>query len=1037
MSGISSSIGLISGIDTGQLIDDLIAIERRPIQVLEARAQAIDARRAAFLSISAQLLAVRNSVANFNKLSFFKRFRSTSSNEGVVAATASQSALPASLTLRVNSLVTNHALISRGFTDANTTPVGAGTLSIELGHGRVNRSTDLEALNGGAGVRRGVIRVTDRAGASADIDLRTALTIDDVLEALNSNTAIEVRAAVTGVSRGADGSVTYGDRIVIEDLSDGTGTLSVIDLNGGFAAEDLGIRGSSSAASLDGRDLVRLSMDTPLAMLNDGNGVGRVRRGDDLAFATTYGDFGVSLGDILEPELDLRALNSGRGVRLGTIRITDRAGETVEVDLSPLSAQGRVTVADVRDTIAQAASAAGVSITVNTVNSSFLIADSSTPARPDAALVVEDVSGFSAADLGITASEEDGSIIGRAVYRVATIGDVIRAINYASGNDSLVEAAISEDGDGIELRTLGFGNEVRVTSGSDTEAGTPSTAAADLGLLDATLRTNEPFTSRRLVAGLNTVLLSSLRGGAGVSAGRISVTDASGQTAEIDLSSARTLSDVIDLINADSATSIRAAVNSAGNGIELRDESAGTGPVVISDTTGSLATDLGIAGTHELGSGRAVNGGSAQLRYLTRHTLLSSLNAGQGVRLGTFQITDSNGIVHAIDPAQNLQTVGDVIDAINLATPDHIEARINDNGDGIVITDTAGGIKALTIQDVGGRTAADLRLAGAARAGQNFLDGSYEVHIEIGAADTLNDVARKINEAGAGVSAGVVNDGSQFSPFSLTVTSGVSGRRGELVFDVAGVDLGLRQLTRARDAVITLGGESSSRLVSSSTNRLENVLQGVTLDLLASSSEDVAIDVAQDVDAIIESLRTFVDSYNQTLDTIGEQTSFDSETFERGLLFGDPAIDVVRTRLHRTITRAFSTSDPTVSRLFNVGLRLGSGGRLEFNEEQFKEAYEENPQSVEALFTTEEAGFGAVIQGTLDELTRDFDGVLARKDQLLNEQQELINDRIDSMNILIEAKRARLEAQFVGLESALAALQAQQSALSVLSQSTR
>jgi len=283
----------------------------------------------------------------------------------------------------------------------------------------------------------------------------------------------------------------------------------------------------------------------------------------------------------------------------------------------------------------------------------------------------------------------------------------------------------------------------------------------------------------------------------------------------------------------------------------------------------------------------------------------------------------------------------------------------------------------------------------------------------------------------------VVNDGSQFSPFSLTVTSGVSGRRGELVFDVAGVDLGLRQLTRARDAVITLGGESSSRLVSSSTNRLENVLQGVTLDLLASSSEDVAIDVAQDVDAIIESLRTFVDSYNQTLDTIGEQTSFDSETFERGLLFGDPAIDVVRTRLHRTITRAFSTSDPTVSRLFNVGLRLGSGGRLEFNEEQFKEAYEENPQSVEALFTTEEAGFGAVIQGTLDELTRDFDGVLARKDQLLNEQQELINDRIDSMNILIEAKRARLEAQFVGLESALAALQAQQSALSVLSQSTR
>lgn len=1030
MSGISAGIGLISGIDTASLIDQLIAIERRPVENLQARVDAIDVQRAAFLELSAQLLAVENAVVGFSRLSFFRQFTSASTNDAVLTADAGDKAVPGAHTFRVRSLVTNYSLISRGFADAGTTPIGAGMLTLESAQGKVNRSTDLNALNGGAGVRRGVITITDRSGASADIDLSTVLTIDDVLNAVNSDTTINVRASITGVaSNGAT-----GDRIVIEDLTGGSGVLTIVDKGGGSTASDLGIAVSAVADRIDGRDLVRLSSSTPLSLLNDGNGVGRFRAGPDLEFSTSLGDFTVSLTGALTSQLDtdLRVLNSGNGVRLGTIRITDRSGQSAEVDLSDARS-----VRDVLDAINAAGTS--VSATVFGVNndSFFLLTDSSDVPEDlenPPKLIVEDVTGFTAADLGIAGAVESDSIQGSSIYRIETIGDVINAINFATDNNSLVQASISRDGNGITLRALGLGNTLTVAAG-ETDDGEISTAARDLGLLEA--QDTATYESRRLIAGLNTVLLHSLNGGRGVQPGEVSITDRAGRTSTIDFSDAHTIQDVIDLINLDSSTSVRAAINVVGNGIVLRDESDGDGPIIIEDVTGALATDLRIAGTFTVDDGDVVNSGSLQRQYISRQTQLSGLNGGRGVASGAFRITDSNGAVFVVDLDEIAATVGDAIDAINRITPDTIEARINDTGDGIVVTDTSGGSSPLTIDDQdGGRTASDLRLSGTAGEGETVIDGSFEIHIDIDADDTLETLARKINEAGADVSASVLNHGGTINPFSLTISSEVSGRRGEMLIDALGVDLGLTTLSQAQDAVITIGGDGASnpRVVSSSTNTLEDVVAGVTLNLLSVSDDPVTINIAQDVDGIVAAINTFVEKYNNVLDTIDRSTSFNSDTLQRGPLLGDPTVNQVRSRLIRVATRQFENVDESVSRLFSIGLRIAEGNRLQFNEERFRDTYEETPKLVEELFTKAETGFAAVLQDTLEGLTRDFDGVISRKDDLLADQQELLNKRIDGLGVLLDAKRARLEAQFVALESSLAALQAQQAALSTLAQ---
>jgi len=1049
MSGISSGIGLISGINTAELIDQLMAIERRPIDRLQERITALGVAKTAFLSISAHLLAMRNTGVRFSQPSFFSAFVANSSNEDALTVTAQRGAAPGTYAFRVHALATNHQVVSRGFCDADSTPVGVGRMTFEGSRARVNPSTELATLNGGAGVRRGLIRITDRSGASAEIDLTFAQTIDDVLRNINSADGVNVRARVTSLEE----SGASGDRIVVEDLTGSTvSNLIISDVGDGSIAADLGIAANVGGDRVDGGDLVRLDDSTPLALMNDGNGVDRFINviGDDIVFEIDENGngqidqkFGVSLSDDLAQRTNTRleALNGGLGVRLGAIRITDRAGHSVDIDLDEKNHGIPVvqTVDDVIQKINTEAEEAGVEVSITVINAHFQVSDNSGAGGEEAVnLKIEDVNGFAAADLGIAADVDEDSISGTDVYRVSTLGDVIRAINLAEGNAGRVTAAISDIGNGITLKTHGHQRKVTVKAG--VVGSVTSWAAADLGIL-----TKEPFdfqnplVSRDLVAGLNTVLLRSLNGGAGVEQlGLVGFTDRAGASTQVDLSGASTLQDVIDLINTgleSQGVALTASINAAGHGIALVDESGGGGSVEIKDIEGSTAAaDLGIAG--EFGPDEEIDGGNLQRQYVARSTPVSELNNGRGVTPGDFRITAADGTVYEVSIGSHLTTVGQIIDTINAVAPDIIIARINDTGDGILIEDKSGGEGVLTIEDVdGGTAAADLRIAGSSNPGDDtpVIDGSYEIRIEIDANDTLNEICDKIKAAGGDITASVINTGGGPNPFSLTISSDITGRAGEMIIDTGGVDLGLRTMARAQDALVTFGADvPSAVLISSSTNTLDNVIKGVTINLLDVDDEEIIVTIEQDIDGIVSAVREFVDDYNDVQGTIDEHTHFDPDTFKRGVLFSDSTVNTVRTRLYGTITRRFDGVSDSFSRLSSIGLNIGANNRLEFNEERFREAYDSDPDLVEQLFTLDDTGFGDTVIETLDGLTDDFDGVITRKNELLSDQQDLLNDRIDLLNTLIERKRARLERQFTGLESSLAELQRQQNALLIL-----
>ena len=1025
MTGITSGVGLLSGFPIQDIVDQLMAIEARPLNLLQARKQVLQTQRTAFMELNARLLSLKSTVSRFDEALFFRAFKASSSNSSVLVATAGENAVAGEYTFQVKSLVTNHQTISQGFADSDRTPVGAGTLSVEIGRGKLQRDTSLASLNGGQGVRRGTIRIFDTSGDFADVDLTTALTIDDVLDAINSVTAIGVEAAVKD------------DAIILTDTSStpGAGNIRVEDRGGGHTAEDLGIDKQGVGVTLTGDDVNNLTGAMQLSVLNDGAGISHAKAGGDFQIQARDGTtFDVDLSGIIKNTTRLEQLNNGGGVRLGEIRITDRAGNEALIDLT-----GATTTQDVIDAINNQSDADVEAILISTSSISAInITDKSGSTAYD--LKIKDVSGFAARDLGIAGEADEDKIEGTNIFSMRTIGDVMRAVSYATNNNGKVTASISGDGNSLTLTDLTGSTAVDLTV---TAIG-DSTAAADLGLLKSVSAAT--LSGEYVLAGLNTVLLRNLNGGSGIQElGQVDITLGDSTTATVDFSGVQTVQELLDRINEDSVLNpggvekVRARLNAAGNGVTIEDLSGGGGPLVIADVgSGTTASDLSVAGTFTDGTSGS---GNLQLRYISLATAVSELNYGGGITAGRFTITNRSGQAASVNISGSEQTVGDIIDTINAAGAGaNITARINDSGDGILIEDASGGTgEALKIEDDEGGTAAqDLNIAGESETGENFVDGSYEIKIGVDGDDTLDDVVDKINSLGGQFVATIINDGSGFSPFRLSLTSKVTGTAGEMLIDPGDTNLSFDTLVRARDAVVFFGSGGETPIVlTSSSNTLNNVVRNVSIDLVGTGDDPVTVSVTQDVDSIAADMDRFVQAYNEVIDRIDDLTSYDSETHERGLLLGDTTINRIRDRLFRMVTRQVPGGEPGLDRLTSIGLSFGNGGRLSFDEEKFHERYAANPQGVEELFTLVDEGAGVRIDEELEELTRSYDGLLATRDQSLQDREDQLDRSIEHMSDLLDRKRTRVEAQFQAMERALAQLQMQQSALSSLATLTQ
>ena len=419
------------------------------------------------------------------------------------------------------------------------------------------------------------------------------------------------------------------------------------------------------------------------------------------------------------------------------------------------------------------------------------------------------------------------------------------------------------------------------------------------------------------------------------------MTDRLGGNHSINLGSAQSVSDIIDAINQQSGGTLTAAINAAGDGIQIQDTSGGTGNLVIADGDATnSATALGIAGTFATTT-TTVQGANLHRQYVSQNTLLSNYTGGHGVAQGSFTIVNSQGQSANVKITSSAVTLGDVINDIN-AQNLSVNASINSTGDGLLLTDTSGGSGHLTVKDVNSTTAQDLNIAGAA--GANTIDGSFTKTLAITSNDTLNTVAQKINKLDAGITANVINDGSSGSPYRLSLTANNSGEDGQFTFDAGTTNLQASTLVGAQDAAVFVGGQGNSQplLITSSSNQLNNVINGVTINLVGASAQPVTLNISQDSSGVVNQIQSFVSDFNTLVNQVSGLSSYDTTNNSGGLLLGDSTTQEIQTSLYDGI---INTVMPTGNyrSLAAIGLTVGNNGLLQFDQSTFQAAIASDP----------------------------------------------------------------------------------------------
>lgn len=164
-----TSLGAGSGIFSADLLDQLVNAERRPTEVrLDQRQQRTETRISAYGAIRSAMEEMRASMEKLSSPEGMKAFSSSSSNESVAGVSVDAlSASRGSYSLNVTQLAQSQSLASGVFADRDTTTVGTGTLTFDVGGVTTNITVDgsnntLEGLaasinDANAGVSAGVV----------------------------------------------------------------------------------------------------------------------------------------------------------------------------------------------------------------------------------------------------------------------------------------------------------------------------------------------------------------------------------------------------------------------------------------------------------------------------------------------------------------------------------------------------------------------------------------------------------------------------------------------------------------------------------------------------------------------------------------------------------------------------------------------------------------------------------------------------------------------------------------------------------------
>ena len=309
------------------------------------------------------------------------------------------------------------------------------------------------------------------------------------------------------------------------------------------------------------------------------------------------------------------------------------------------------------------------------------------------------------------------------------------------------------------------------------------------------------------------------------------------------------------------------------------------------------------------------------------------------------------------------------------------------------------------------------------------------------AKSTLADIRDTINDANAGITASIVNDGSGNRLVIASKDSGLANALkitvndadgnhtnnaglSKLAFDAStGGVANMTETVAAKNAVLVIDGIT----IQKSSNTIDDALEGVTLNLLkADPGTTSTLTVEKDNSSVEAAMKAFVTTYNSLEKTVTNLSRYDPANDQASILTGDSTVRMVQFRV-----RAMLSDNPLpaggINSLSELGISFQKDGTLALDDSKLSAVLADPDKNISEFFgdipgtTTSTPGFISRLDQLIDGMTRS-DGLIESRIDGIDSVIKTIDKRSESLEYRLEEVEKNLRAQYTALDTMIASM---------------
>ena len=306
----------------------------------------------------------------------------------------------------------------------------------------------------------------------------------------------------------------------------------------------------------------------------------------------------------------------------------------------------------------------------------------------------------------------------------------------------------------------------------------------------------------------------------------------------------------------------------------------------------------------------------------------------------------------------------------------------------------------------------------------DFEDSSREAAVISVTDASPQGIVDAINETSHGITASIINTGDASSPIKIVLTGELGADNAFTAStDIAsGTSIDLSsQISDASDSSLTLDGVAVSR----SSNTIDDLVEGVTFELLGQSASSSTLRIAADTQVIEDRIRLLVETYNAVREVFKTLRDPDAADDLAGALSGDNMFRMIETKVRQMVTTVSSTPGDNLSYLSDIGVGMTRTGSLEIDETKLSTALNSNYSEVVRMFsadTDSQSVFGDLDRGiagdaivTLRELMASSGPIVSRTSGAEDRIRDYEDD-LEALSLRMDSLSKRYLTQFTAME---------------------